>query len=318
MSTCTAAKGSAATASVTARHSASWARSTASGTRLVRPLLRRRTSAGGTSNTTATHGTPARSAAARQPARRAASVPSVSITVVSPRRRRTSTRSSSSRKASVDARRSSSPSPASARSRSADTRWGPRLASAHVVLPDPAGPTSTTRHGDGNSSTGAIVSRCSARAIRRPRRSEPKRAAATRLGTAWPTSAASSGPRARRASRSMPVVQPEPARAWTRSSVARLPPAAGANGEPPSPPRAVSKRATPRSRAVHAFRSAVPRVSWRCRPTSVPTRSSTAATARRCGHAGRVGQRDPVDADGGGVLDEAGDVVGGHVLALER
>ena len=78
----------------------------------------------------------------------------------------------------------------------------------------------------------------------------------------------------------------------TRSSVARLPPAVGANGEPPRPPRAVSKRSTPSSIAVQALSSAVPRVSWRCRPTSLPVGVEDLADAPRRGHPGGVGEGD--------------------------
>ena len=91
-----------------------------------RPLVPRcvaGTPPAGVSNTTATHGTPAESASCRQRARRSASRPSESITVVSRRRRRRATMSSSSAKASAEARRSCSFSPTTARKRVARHDW---------------------------------------------------------------------------------------------------------------------------------------------------------------------------------------------------
>ena len=100
--------------------------------------------------------------------------------------------------------------------------------------------------------------------------------------------------------------------------MARLPPADGANGEPPSPPTAVSKRVTPRSIAVHALSRAV-------RPGVVEVQPDVGADGVEHGadaagrrHAGGVGERDLVDAGGAGVVDERRDVVGRDVLAGER
>ena len=101
--------------------------------------------AASTSNTTATHGTPASAAASRHRRRRLASVPRVSTTVVSRRRSRRSTTRSSTSNASLEARWSCSPAPTTARRASDDTTWsGRNCAAAHVDLPDPGGPTSTT------------------------------------------------------------------------------------------------------------------------------------------------------------------------------
>src|SRR5262249_28136528 len=61
---------------------------------------------------------------------------------------------SSRSNASFDAETSSSPAPTTARNRSAETTLSaPSHVSAHVVLPEPEGPTSTTRHGEGRRST---------------------------------------------------------------------------------------------------------------------------------------------------------------------
>ena len=78
--------------------------------------------------------------------------------------------------------------------------------------------------------------------------------------------------------------------------MARFPPAPGANGDPPRPPTAVSKRRMPRASAAWALVSAVPRVSWRCRPTAAPTTVDHGGDAARTGGAGGVGEGDPIDA----------------------
>src|SRR5215218_7687651 len=97
------------------------------------------------------HGRPWRRAAASQPRRRAASRPRLSITVKRRRRSRRSRTSSRTAKASVPARWSWSPSPTRARSASVDTTWlGRNWAAAHVDLPAPEGPTSTTTQLDGS------------------------------------------------------------------------------------------------------------------------------------------------------------------------
>ena len=122
------------------------------GTRSGRARLRRRTSAAGVSNMTAMHGTPASRAAASHRARRAASVPSVSTTVVSRRRSRAVDDVGRARRTRHATRaRSCAPSPTMARSASLDTTCAERCVAAHVDLPDPAAPTRTTRHGDGSS-----------------------------------------------------------------------------------------------------------------------------------------------------------------------
>ncbi len=83
----------------------------------------------------------------------------VSITVVSPRATRRATISSSRANASVLAAMSSSPVPTTARSRSLDTIVSAgKCAAAQVDFPEPVGPASTTRQGEGSRRT----------AVRRP------------------------------------------------------------------------------------------------------------------------------------------------------
>jgi len=62
-------------------------------------------------------------------------------------------------------------------------------------------------------------------------------------------------------SRSMPVSTPMPCSMYTRSSVARLPAAPGAYGQPPRPATDASRSRTPSSKPTRAFARAVPRVS---------------------------------------------------------
>ena len=90
------------------------------------------------------------------------------------------------------------------------------------------------------------------------------------------------------ASRSMPVATPMSSTMCTSSSVAMLPVAPGAYGQPPRPPTEASKSATPSSRAASTLASPVPRVLWKCRfspvsgwaernaPTSARTRVGVA------------------------------------------
>ena len=90
------------------------------------------------------------------------------------------------------------------------------------------------------------------------------------------------------ASRSMPVTTPMSSTMCTSSSVAMLPVAPGAYGQPPRPPTEASKSATPSSRAASTLASPVPRVLWKCRfspvsgwaernaPTSARTRVGVA------------------------------------------
>ena len=107
-------------------------------------------------------------------------------------------------------------------------------------------------------------------------------AAATLDGTGWPDQDSATNPAtATSLTRSMP--EASPSSTFTKSSVARLPPAPGANGEPPRPPTAVSKRRTPRSGLPRRSPSAEPRVSCRCRPTSVAGTGSAASTSGRAG-----------------------------------
>src|SRR4051812_42245961 len=65
-------------------------------------------------------------------------------------------------------------------------------------------------------------------------------------------------------SRSIPVSKPMSCSMWTTSSVATLPEAPGAYGQPPIPPTLASNSLTPNSSAVRMFASPVPRVLWKC------------------------------------------------------
>ena len=105
----TPAKPSSPSAANTAAASRSCAATTFGGTGAPRARLRSRTTFSGASSTTAWAGTPAASASSRHAARRLASSPVVSITVVSPRARRFATIRSSSSNASRLARWSRSP-----------------------------------------------------------------------------------------------------------------------------------------------------------------------------------------------------------------
>jgi hypothetical protein len=148
---------SAVTSLVTARIRRNCASSAAAGTGWSRARLRWRHTAGLAVSSTATVGRPARRASSSWPRRRAASWPSVSTTVVSPRPSRAATIWSSSAKASADASRSCSPLPTTLRSTSAETTsWGRYRRAAQVDLPDPAGPISTTRAGSGMAAVTAI------------------------------------------------------------------------------------------------------------------------------------------------------------------
>src|SRR5918995_6133251 len=67
------------------------------------------------------------------------------------------------------------------------------------------------------------------------------------------------------------------------SSVATLPVARGANGQPPRPPTDASRTAAPASTAAHAQATPVWRVSWKCPPTGTPrieTRSTRCLPGR--------------------------------------
>src|SRR5690606_21590531 len=61
-------------------------------------------------------------------------------------------------------------------------------------------------------------------------------------------------------SRSMPVATPERCSKYSRSSVAMLPVARGANGQPPSPPTLLSSTSAPASKAAQALAMPVLRV----------------------------------------------------------
>ena len=75
------------------------------------------------------------------------------MTVVRPRPNRRVVISSTSANASAVAVRSCGPSPTTARRPSDETIWfDANCDAAHVDFPTPAGPTSTTKHGDGRTS----------------------------------------------------------------------------------------------------------------------------------------------------------------------
>src|SRR5438552_3878073 len=89
------------------------------------------------------------------------------------------------------------------------------------------------------------------------------RARAARPGSSRPSCAASHPVAAVRARTSTPVSTPIPSSIQTRSSVARLPPAPFANGEPPIPPMLASTTTTPSSIATSTFARPCPYVSWK-------------------------------------------------------
>src|SRR5215207_8750466 len=145
---CTPAKPSSASRSATPAASRSWALTTLPGTAARRARLRSRTTAAGVSKTTACTRMAWRAAMASQAARRPASRPVESITVVSRRRSRLATIRSSTSKASRLARWSRSPRPTAARRRSEETTWpSANQAAAQCDLPAPVAPTSTTSEG---------------------------------------------------------------------------------------------------------------------------------------------------------------------------
>src|SRR5581483_573207 len=107
-------------------------------------------------------------------------------------------------------------------------------------------------------------------------------------GSTRPTMRSASAAASIIASRSTPVDTPMSSTMWTSSSVAMLPVAPGAYGQPPSPPTDASKSATPSSRAASTLARPVPLVLWKCRlrlcsglasrnaPTSARTRDGVA------------------------------------------
>src|SRR3712207_3826785 len=58
-----------------------------------------------------------------------------------------------------------------------------------------------------------------------------------------------------------------------------LPLAPGANGQPPRPPTEESSWVTPAWTAASALACPVPRVSWKCTPTSVPGQARRTASS---------------------------------------
>src|SRR5690606_40263662 len=77
------------------------------------------------------------------------------------------------------------------------------------------------------------------------------------LGTGLPRCASSHRATSISCSRSMPVSYPERLSMYTRSSVATLPVALGAKGQPPIPPTLASNVYTPAETAAYAFATAV-------------------------------------------------------------
>src|SRR5499427_1341182 len=84
------------------------------------------------------------------------------------------------------------------------------------------------------------------------------------------------------AARSTPVPTPMSSTMYTSSSVAMLPLAPGAYGQPPSPPTDASKSSTPSSSAARTFASPVPRVLWKCRLSGTSGCRNRNAPARSC------------------------------------
>src|SRR5262245_60346050 len=102
-------------------------------------------------------------------------------------------------------------------------------------------------------------------------------------GSSWPTNVAAVRDASVSLSRSMPVLTPMPCSIDTTSSVARLPDAPGAYGQPPSPPAAESIVVIPSVNAITQLASAVPWVSWKCTAIAddgylASTRPSTSST----------------------------------------
>ena len=103
------------------------------------------------------------------------------------------------------------------------------------------------------------------------------------------------------ASRSMPVSKPIASSMKTRSSVATLPLAPGACGQPPSPPSEASKERMPVSSAATTLARPRPRVSWKCAdvrrsPATSLHPAEKAADLRRVGVADGIGQPHGVGA----------------------
>src|SRR5215210_3231318 len=83
-------------------------------------------------------------------------------------------------------------------------------------------------------------------------------AATTREGDGLPNSAASHRLVSARAGKSTPVSMPRPSSIQTRSSVAKLPVADLAYGQPPSPPADESNSVIPASSPTRTFANACP------------------------------------------------------------
>ena len=84
-----------------------------------------------------------------------------------------------------------------------------------------------------------------------------------------------------RASTFSPVSSPARCNIQTRSSVATLPEAPGAKGQPPRPPQLASSTRTPASTAAKALARAAPRVSWKWARRPVRGAARRAASNRR-------------------------------------
>src|SRR6202012_1454789 len=102
------------------------------------------------------------------------------------------------------------------------------------------------------------------------------------LGKSWPTTDFATPAAVMAAGRSMSTSMSLSRSRYTRSSVAILPVAPGANGQPPSPPAEASNRVTPDSTAAYALASPAPRVLWKWPPNgSSPRTGCSCAISER-------------------------------------
>src|SRR6185369_11008939 len=116
------------------------------------------------------------------------------------------------------------------------------------------------------------------RPVARPVRGSQPPACPTLVASGRPSASAMNRAATRRASRDTPCWRPIASRRYTRSSVARLPAAPGAYGQPPVPPVEASKARIPADIAAATFARAVPRVSWKW--YAIRSRGMPASTAR--------------------------------------
>src|SRR5688572_26606748 len=93
-------------------------------------------------------------------------------------------------------------------------------------------------------------------------------------GTVRPSWSCSHLPVSMIPSRDTPVWIPERCSMYSRSSVGMLPVAAGANGQPPTPPTLESRTATPAWTAAYALAMPVLRVLWKWQRNGMPGTAS--------------------------------------------